>query len=64
MQKIVYNYNNKLHYLKKMPYETEEEAFKRLFFIIKNDLSLNNVEHINLSKKRAFEEKGLTFEEV
>jgi hypothetical protein len=48
--KICYNYKNILHFLEKIPYETDEEAYSRLFYIIHNKLDLNNIAHINKSK--------------
>ena len=60
--KITYIHNNHLYYLDKQPYETDEEVFKRLWYIINNNLSVNIVKDINSSKKYLNELNGMIYE--
>lgn len=59
--KIVYQTDNKLYYLEKQPYEIDEDVFKRLWYIIDNNLSVNNIEDLNKSKKYLNEIKGMSY---
>lgn len=59
--KISYIYNNTLYFLQKQPYETDDDAFKRLWFILNNNLSFNSNKDINESKKYLNKINGMTY---
>ncbi len=48
--KISFIYDNILYFLDKQPYETDEETYIRLWYIINNNLDMNSIKDINLSK--------------
>jgi hypothetical protein len=59
--KISYIHNNTLYFLQKQPYETDDDAFKRLWFILNNNLSFNSIKDINESKKYLNKINGMTY---
>lgn len=43
-------YKNRLNYIEKQPYESDDDAYMRGWYIIRNGLSFDNPEHICQSK--------------
>lgn len=41
--------NDQCYYVEKLPFETDRYAYKRAWWILKNNLDLDNVEHIDMS---------------
>lgn len=59
--KISYIHNNTLYFLQKQPYETDDDAFNRLWFILNNNLSVNSIKDINQSKIYLNQIYGMTY---
>ena len=41
--------NDKCQYVEKTPFETDKNAYKRAWWMLNNNLDLDNMEHIDMS---------------
>lgn len=51
-------YKNKLNYLEKQPYEGDDDAYMRGWYMIKNNLSFESAGDVCKSKKAINEERN------
>tara|TARA_B000000475_G_C15988721_1_gene444168 strand:+ start:1262 stop:1456 length:195 start_codon:yes stop_codon:yes gene_type:complete len=61
MEFIVIFIKNKIFKLRKQPFETESDAYERLWWIINNNKNPNDLKHISDSIKVINIKKGMSY---
>lgn len=49
MDSICIFVNNKLHYIKKIAFESDRDTYKRAWWLINNNKDINNIYHVSES---------------